>query len=137
MNSSLAACLAFTVCFLLLLAHLTIGGQKAIELSLRPSIAFAPASVQVRIRIQPDESDRWVALEFQSEDFYRRSDWSVEGARVLYSWIQPDLPAGEYQVTAALGHGEIIRARDVKHLVVQGTQNVSPEQSIPLAFQQF
>lgn len=123
MNGPLAACLAFTVGFLLLLAHLTIGSQKAIELSVRPSVAFAPASVQVRIRIQPEETDRWVALTFESADFYRDSAWTVEGARVLYSWVQPGLPVGEYRVTAKIGHDKITRASDVQQVLVNGVHH--------------
>ena len=54
-----------------------------------------------------------------SGDYYRRSDFTIEGERTLYSWDLRDLPEGEYDILAGIGSTGAIRASDRSSVVIQ------------------
>lgn len=117
---SLVACFVVTLSLIATLAHAVIAERRAIQLAVSPQIAFAPATLSIRVRVQPNEEDRWIAVTLDSADFYRSSEWTIEGDRVLYSWQQPSVPAGEYSISAMIGHGTTIRAADRQHVSIVG-----------------
>jgi hypothetical protein len=113
---SVAASAFVTFAILATLAHAVFNDPKPILLTVRPQIAFAPTDLQISVRVHPGESDRWISVQADSGEFSRRSDWTIEGDRVLYSFVWKDIPAGDYTIVASLGG----RAFDRASVIVQG-----------------
>src|SRR3954454_17119911 len=67
---------ALTVLIALLYAKVpSVGaGDTALILAVAPSQSFAPATVSVRLTIEPSIANRRVAVTVDSEDFYRSSE---------------------------------------------------------------
>lgn len=105
-------CIAFTAFFLFALLKLTADAPKPIELHVSPRIAFAPASLAIQVRVHASPEDRWINIVTDSGEFYRRSDFSIEPDRTLYRIEWRALPAGEYDVIAVIGHGDVVTGRD-------------------------
>ena len=116
----LAASLVVTIYALVFLAHAAITDPKPIALKVRPLIAFAPTDVYLQVRVHPTPDDRWISVVMDSGEFSRRSDWTIEGDRTLYSFWWKDVPAGEYQLDARLGNSGGITASDRVSILVQG-----------------
>lgn len=117
---ALVACFVVALSVLAGLAHLVVTDPKPLHLTVRPLISFAPTNVEIKVRVHADTEDRWISVQADSGEFARRSDWTIEGDRVLYVVSWRDLPAGEYDITASIGHGDQIRAQDRAHIVVNG-----------------
>lgn len=112
-----SAFVAFSI--LAVLAHAVVNDPKPIQLTVRPMIAFAPTDLQIRVRVHPGDDDRWISVQADSGEFSRRSDWTIEGDRPLYSFWWKDIPAGEYEVTAIIG-GTTVHASDRVTVIVRG-----------------
>lgn len=75
------------------------------DVHLPGSVASAPASLNVRITIQPDSRNRWGCFGWQQVESGAQSHsgcWSIEGvaeAKTSYRLVR-DLPAGEYVMQA-------------------------------------
>lgn len=93
--------------------------DRAIKLKVSPQISFAPSRLQVQVRVHPMDEDRWIRVELDGENFYRASEFTVSD-HPLYSWPIPDVPAGAYDVVAAIGHANQVRASDRTTVIVQG-----------------
>lgn len=88
----------------------SLSATEPLSIRVSPLRAFAPANLQVVVRISPDANNRSLAIVADSTNFYRRSEVPLDGDRAP-RWLQvsfPGVPGGEYRVTAALisGHGE-------------------------------
>ena len=105
--------------FLLSLCH-AVAETKPIELAISPRIAFAPATLAIRVRVHPSDADRWIAVMTDGENFSRLSQWDIEGDRTLYSFIWPNVSQGEYEVIARIGHGEIVSGTDRLSVQING-----------------
>ena len=79
-----------------------------VTLRVYPRQAFAPATVQVTVLIEPDAHIRHLVVEAESGMFYRRTDQELEGtndARLhVFRWR--NLPEGDYTVTATVTFDE-------------------------------
>lgn len=107
-----AACLTATVLMLLLLAHLAIG-NKAIELAVSPRLAVqGPVTLSLRVRVHAEPQDRWITVQMDDGDFRRESTWAPDPNRTLYTFNWRDVPGGDYEVVAAIGDAEHVRATD-------------------------
>lgn len=117
-----AICFVLTVFALCTLTHAAIHDPKPrpIHVIVTPAISFAPTTLTVRVRVQPIPDDRWIMVVLDGEDFYRRSDFTIEGDRALYSWDWKDVPAGDYIVSAAIGSAQA-RSSDRAQVLVQGS----------------
>lgn len=115
-----APCMFVTVFFLLTLLRLAADAPKPIELHISPRIAFAPASLAIQVRVHASPEDRWINVVTDSGEFYRRSDFSIEPDRTLYRVDWRALPAGEYDVIAVIGHGDIETGRDRQSVQIAG-----------------
>lgn len=106
----------------LLLLILLADDHPALHLKVRPTIAFAPSSLYVEIRLHPITSDRVVAVTADGPEFFRSSAWTVEGthAAKLFSWVWRDAPAGEYGVRAQIGNGRTWRATAYQRVTLLG-----------------
>jgi|SRR5688572_6454981 hypothetical protein len=97
--------------------------ERGIQLAVTPSrFALAPATMRVQVRVAPIQTDREVVVETDGPDFYRRSEWTIEGAAAprLYEPIEyRDLPEGTYQIRATVGPREHVRAVAVAEVTVR------------------
>lgn len=87
---------------------------KPIVLTVNPSIAFAPATLTISVRVHPEPSDRQVQVVVDGESFSRLSRWTIdpEHCPALFSYPLKDLPAGSYEVRAEIGDWTSVRASD-------------------------
>lgn len=87
--------------------------EEAIRLRTLPRhFAFAPSNVVVEIRLLPADTDRWLRVLIDGENFYRSSEWDIEGiyAPRFYRVEWRAVPAGTYEVIAAVGNRDSVRA---------------------------
>ena len=89
---------------LMLITTAPTGAGERISLNVSPVVAFAPANLVVRARIEADPENRALAIIAESNDFYRSSEIQLEGARAprttMFEFRQ--LPPGTYEVRAKL-----------------------------------
>lgn len=114
----LAACV--TVAMVLLLAHAVANDPKPLQLTVRPLVSFAPANLAIQVRIQPDDSDRWISVGMDNGEFRRGSGFTIEPDRMLYLVSWRDVPPGEYLIIAAVGHQDQTRASASARVIVSG-----------------
>jgi hypothetical protein len=113
-------CLVVTVWVLFTLLHLAQAAPRPIEVKVSPRIAFAPASLVIQVRVHASPEDRWIDVQTDGAEFARRSQWSIEPDRTLYRVDWRALPAGDYDVCARLGHGDVVTGSDRMSVQIQG-----------------
>lgn len=89
------------------------GERDRMTLKVSPSVAFAPANLVVRTRVEADADNRVIAIVAESDDFYRSSEMQLDGDRApRTSTVEfRSLPPGTYEVRAMLlGQGREQRA---------------------------
>ena len=92
------------VCGLIGLSVLPAGSGQRVTLTLSPAHAFAPATVRIRARIEPNADNRVLTIVADGPNFYRSSDVPLDGEeapRTVELWFK-DVPAGDYEVSANL-----------------------------------
>lgn len=115
----LLPCFVATVAFLVPLAHAVLA-EKALRLKVSPAVSFEPARLAIQVRLQPDPADRWITVGMDSGGYSRSSGWTIEGDRMFYTVDWRDVPAGDYEVSAAVGHGAVTRASERAAVIVRG-----------------
>jgi hypothetical protein len=96
---------------------------QPLTLKVTPSVAFAPATLVVRTTIEPDALNRAVEIIADSSDFYRSSEFELEGDRSPRTTMLEfhGLPPGTYEVSATLmGPGSTVRAMTTQQVDVMG-----------------
>jgi len=112
------------ICGLIGLTVLPANAHEPLTLAVSPAVAFAPATVRIRARIEPSADNRFLTIVADGPDFYRSSDVQLDGEQSPKSieLLFKDVPGGEYEVHAFLtdisGH---LRAS-----VYQGARILSP-----------
>jgi len=108
---------------LLLIVVSPVGAVQRLTLKVTPSVTFAPATLVVRTTIEPDAQNRAVEIVAESSDFYRSSEFELEGDRSPRTATLEfhGLPPGTYEVSATLmGPGSTVRARTKQEVDVMG-----------------
>lgn len=79
------------------------------SLPLYPLKLQAPATLHVKVRVVPHESDRALLVVLDGPEYERRSEQSLDGlsSRKVYDWWFKDLPQGEYVILAAIGNRDV------------------------------
>ena len=96
--------MVFAVCGLIGMSVLPAGSGQPLTLALSPAHAFAPATVRIRARVEPNADNRVLTIVADGPNFYRRSDVPLEGEeapRTFELWFR-DVPPGDYEVSAIL-----------------------------------
>jgi hypothetical protein len=77
---------------------------EPVSLDVTPAVSFAPGEVRIRIRVEPNVTNRRMTVVAESESFYRSSTIQLEGDQApLTTQLQfRGLPRGEYDISAAL-----------------------------------
>lgn len=111
-RAPLAACALTTILVLLTLAHFALSDPKPLTLTVRPTAAMAPATLELHLRVHAVPADAWITVQMDDGSFRRESTWQPDPDRTLYTWSWRDVPAGNFEVTAAIGSGSTPRAVD-------------------------
>ena len=92
------------MCGLLLLATPTTRANAPLDVSVAPLHSFAPATVSIRTRIEPDPANRKLTVVADGPDFYRSSEIQLEGDKAprTMECRFADVPGGEYEISATL-----------------------------------
>lgn len=81
-----------------------------------------PATLLIRILVEPDERNRVLRLEADGERFFRSTEESLEGAsekRVHVIQLR-NLPSGQYTVRAQVLSADSVRGTVAQQLTVMG-----------------
>ena len=90
----------------LVAARPTLGAETALSLRVTPRMAAAPATVSITVTVEPNERNRVLVIEDDSDVYYRSSQVQLEGknAARTHQLIFRELPPGEHLVRASV-HG--------------------------------
>jgi hypothetical protein len=88
----------------LTMTTLSAGAEDKITMNATPQISFAPATVIVRTRIEPDPGNRAMEIAVDSPDFYRSTTVELEGDQAPRTSVFEfhGIPGGTYEVSAKL-----------------------------------
>lgn len=91
---------------LALAALIPFGARSAerVSMSVSPSVAFAPADLNVQTTVETNNENRSIEIVAESDDFYRSSEVPLDGDRGPRTMRLQfrSLPEGLYTVTAVL-----------------------------------
>lgn len=96
----------FFVAASLTLATPALSADKALLLRVTPHVVSAPATVSITITVEPDEKNRVLVVEDDSEDYYRSSEVQLEGEKAArtHMLVFRGLPPGQHRISAVV-HG--------------------------------
>lgn len=83
-----------------------LGAEKAISLRVTPQMAAAPATVSITVYVEPNQKNRVLVIEDDSEAYYRSSHLELDGEKAARTHVLMfrGLPPGEHRVSASV-HG--------------------------------
>lgn len=92
------------LCTALLAGPVSANGTERLRLSVSPTIAMAPATLRVQVRIAPDAANRSLAIVADGENYYRSSLLPLDGDRAASTLdiSYPGVPGGTYEVLCVL-----------------------------------
>jgi len=92
------------ICGLVALTALPVTGRDAVTITVSPARAFAPATLRVIVRIEPNATNRSLTIVADGENFFRSSEVSLDGdqAPKIIQMPFPSVPGGQYDVYAVL-----------------------------------
>lgn len=88
-----------------LLGAAPLNGGELLGVKVSPAVAIAPASLSVRVTLEPHDANRSLEMIVESSDFYRSSWRQLDGTKAprVSVFEFSHLPAGAYEVTGILG----------------------------------
>jgi hypothetical protein len=92
------------ICGVLALVALPVDAGEQLKIAVSPAQSFAPALLRVRVRMEPSVDNRSLEVIADSGEFYRSSEFQLEGDRSP-STIDLELrgvPEGDYRVVGIL-----------------------------------
>ena len=89
---------------LMVTATLRAGAGEVMTVSVSPAVAFAPATLVVRAKIEADARNRTVEIVAESPSFYRSSEIELDGDKAPRTNVFEfrAVPPGTYDVKATL-----------------------------------
>jgi hypothetical protein len=92
----------FGAAFMLLTGAADAGERLTIVVT--PVLAYAPANVRVRAKVESNADNRSIQIVADSPEFYRSSEIQLDGERAPRTTVVEfrNLPSGTYNVTAVL-----------------------------------
>jgi uncharacterized protein YfaS (alpha-2-macroglobulin family) len=96
---------------------------EMVEIHLNGRYFSEPATVQMIIAVEPDDANRVLRVEADSDQMFRSSEISLEGRgeKRLHTVEFKNLPAGEYELRAeVLGTNNNVRGMASQDLMVMG-----------------
>jgi hypothetical protein len=109
----------------MLTAGLRAGADEKLTMTVSPAVAFAPATLVVRARIETDSRNRAFQIVAESSDFYRSSEVQLDGdnAPVTNTFEFRSLPSGTYEIKATVldsGGQARAQARSSVNIIASG-----------------
>ena len=110
---------------LMLTGSLRAGADEKLTMTVSPAVAFAPATLVVRARIETDSRNRTFQIVAESSDFYRASEVQLDGdnAPVTNTFEFRSLPSGTYEIKATVldsGGQARAQARSSVNIIASG-----------------
>ena len=92
------------VCGLMVTAVLPLGGREPLTIAVSPAVSFAPATVRIRARIEPNADNRRLTIVADGLAFYRSSEIQIDGEQAPWTFELSfrDMPGGQYEVSVIL-----------------------------------
>lgn len=111
---------AVVLLFCMLAAGATVGARDNLSVTCNPTVGMAPATVQITVRVEPDEANRTLTVETDSGMFYTSSSVTLDGDKAprFQPFTFKGLPPGEYQVYAWVNKGSSRESRAQAQYVV-------------------
>jgi hypothetical protein len=83
-----------------------------------------PANVRFLVAVEPDEENRILWVEADSEGLYRASEVTLEGAheKRLHAFLFKSLPGGDYTLRAEVRSRSDVRGLATRKIVVTGKE---------------
>jgi hypothetical protein len=81
-----------------------LGAGERLTMVVTPARSIAPATIRVRVRVEPAASNRVLNVVADSGDYYRSSEIQLDGERTPRTLVVqfPSLPGGDYVVHSTL-----------------------------------
>lgn len=94
--------------------------NQSLTMVVSPAQSLAPATLTIRLRIEPNDDNRALVVTADSGDFYRSSQIPLEGTRAPRTvFVEfPSLPGGNYEVRGTLTDTTGHPVASVAHAVV-------------------
>lgn len=88
----------------LLVAALPVSAGSKLAIHVSPAVAYEPASLTIRLSVEPNADNRTLVVVAESQEFFRSSYLYLDGERAARTSVVSyrSLPAGDYQVRGTL-----------------------------------
>jgi hypothetical protein len=89
---------------LFLSSALSVNANEPLTMDVSPARSFAPTTLTIRVRVEPDAGNRALEVVAESGEYYRSSRIQLDGvdAPPTISLEMRDLPGGDYEVRGVL-----------------------------------
>jgi hypothetical protein len=91
------------ICGLIGLSVMPAGSAQPLTFALSPVHSFAPATVRIRARVEPNADNRVLTIVADGPDFYRRSDLPLDGEEAPRTIIRRVTARSSMTVLSILG----------------------------------
>lgn len=90
----------------------SLSAEQAVSLRVTPHVAYAPAVVSIKVTVEPNEQNRTLVVEDDSESYYRSSEVQLEGENAARTHLLTfhGLPPGQHRISAAVRGTNGLRA---------------------------
>jgi hypothetical protein len=94
----------FWLCISLVAIAQPIRASDPLKISVTPAYSFAPSNLRVVVKLERSTENRAIEIAAESEDFYRSSEFSLDGDHSpgIVELNVHDAPGGTYRVVAVL-----------------------------------
>ena len=105
----------------LLLAGAPIDAREPLTMRVWPAVSSEPASVIIRVSVEPDPDNRAIMVVAESADFFRSSQLQLDGDRSSRTNVLEyrGLPAGAYEI-----RGILVGSRGQERSIARATVTV-------------
>ena len=87
-----------------LLSVLPVNGGEQLRMAVSPSLSFAPSTLRIRVRLEPNDQNRGLAVIADSGGFYRSSEVQLDGEQAPRTITIEfrGVPSGSYQISSVV-----------------------------------
>jgi hypothetical protein len=100
--------------------------ERAVELTVFPTICREPAVVRITATVARDDANRWLTIVADSGEYRRSSTVELDGGEAArtHRILLKGIPAGRYVVTAIVERADGSEELDARDLVVTGRKDI-------------